>query len=563
MSALLSVEAAIRELKQPKLAETSLTFLEVRSGYRPGWSLASSFVVQLGVIALVSFVALIPTRITSASRLQFVSTIDLIAPNRVVYLPSIGGGSEGNRAGAHGNARESSATPVRSSKGFSYPGQQAIVSDPPQAFNPTQTLLQPALKNAPALQDFVPLPDVVEMTNAGPDPSPARIIVKPSKARVAVVDPVAPSMRMQAPKLTLPIATTSAIPTLSVADPPTLPEAEKPQPPPVVEFSQVPMRGPDARNLLSLSAVPAPPDLPAKFPAAEARGRFAISPDPIAPVSQPGPGAGAVKSSADNAGIGTVNDSLAADAASMKAAAAGSAAGGSGKGPGNIAANGTGNGNGSGDGGSGISIGRGSGAGVGIGGGTGPSSASGSGSGNGGGSGSFAGITIQGGRYSGGSGANLHPTLAQRTAYGMTIISTATSGGGLADFGVFSNEKVYTVFMDMRENADERVPAWTLQYAPVSRSGNTFRGAVVAPSPLIRPRPQLPTPLLHKYAHAVVVISALLGTAGHLEEISVKQTPDAQLIPAILAALNNWSFQPAEVDGKAVPIKVLLGIPLQ
>jgi hypothetical protein len=145
----------------------------------------------------------------------------------------------------------------------------------------------------------------------------------------------------------------------------------------------------------------------------------------------------------------------------------------------------------------------------------------------------------------------------------MTIISTATSGGGLADFGVFSDEKVYTVFMDMRENAEERVPAWTLQYAPLSRSGGAFRGAVVAPSPLIRPRPQLPTPLLHKYAHAVIVISALLGTAGHLEEISVKQTPDAQLIPAILTALNNWSFQPAEVDGKAIPIKILLGIPLQ
>jgi hypothetical protein len=146
----------------------------------------------------------------------------------------------------------------------------------------------------------------------------------------------------------------------------------------------------------------------------------------------------------------------------------------------------------------------------------------------------------------------------------MTIVSTASSGGGLADFGVFSNEKVYTVFMDMRETGEEHVAAWTLQYAAVSSAEDHVKqGVVVAPSPLIRPRPQLPTPLLHKYPHAVVVLSALLGSTGHLEEISVKQTPDAQLIPAILAALNNWSFQPAEVDGQPVPIKILLGIPLQ
>jgi hypothetical protein len=47
-----------------------------------------------------------------------------------------------------------------------------------------------------------------------------------------------------------------------------------------------------------------------------------------------------------------------------------------------------------------------------------------------------------------------------------------------------------------------------------------------------------------------------------LEDISVKQTPDAKLVPAILAALSNWYFRPAEVDGQPVAIKILLGIPL-
>ena len=43
-------------------------------------------------------------------------------------------------------------------------------------------------------------------------------------------------------------------------------------------------------------------------------------------------------------------------------------------------------------------------------------------------------------------------------AYGMTIASTAESGGGLPDLGVFAKEKVYTVFLDMRVNSGSYVP---------------------------------------------------------------------------------------------------------
>ena len=562
MTTVLDVEAAVRELKKPRIAEKSLTFLEVRSGYRPGWSLASSFVLQAGVVVLITFLALVPPRIGRPSHLQFVNVIDFSSPDRVVFLPSVGGGSEGNRAGSPGKPGGSPIPPVHSSEGFSYPGAQAMVSDPPQAFNPTQTLLQPATKALPALREFVPLPNVVEMASAAPESVPARIVVKPS-SHAAIADAVAPEVQLQAPKLTLPVTATGKMPSLAVQEAPAPPKAvEKPVAPPAVELSEVPRIGRDSKNLLSLSAIPAPPDLPIKFPSAEARGHFAVAPDPVALVSQPGPGAERGGVISESAGIGKSNDNGAADAVSTTAALAASTPGRVGSGIGSSTASGSTKGGGSGDGGTGVVIGRGSAGGVGIGSGSSGSSASGAGGGGGGGSGTFAGITIQGGRYSGGTGANLHPTLAPRTAYGMTIVSTASSGGGLADFGVFSNEKVYTVFMDMRETGEEHVPAWTLQYAAVSSDGVPKGGEVVAPSPLIRPRPQLPTPLLHKYPHSVVVISALLGTTGYLEDISVKQTPDVKLVPAILAALRNWYFRPAERDGQPVAIKILFGIPL-
>ena len=47
----------------------------------------------------------------------------------------------------------------------------------------------------------------------------------------------------------------------------------------------------------------------------------------------------------------------------------------------------------------------------------------------------------------------------------MTIVSTAASGGGLPDLGVFEREKVYTVYLDMKANDEDPAASWILQYA--------------------------------------------------------------------------------------------------
>ena len=60
----------------------------------------------------------------------------------------------------------------------------------------------------------------------------------------------------------------------------------------------------------------------------------------------------------------------------------------------------------------------------------------------------------------------IHSKLTPRnqTSYEMTG-TPASSGGGLSDFGVFQNQKVYTVYLDMRATDDDAAPSWTLQYA--------------------------------------------------------------------------------------------------
>jgi Lhr-like helicase len=145
----------------------------------------------------------------------------------------------------------------------------------------------------------------------------------------------------------------------------------------------------------------------------------------------------------------------------------------------------------------------------------------------------------------------------------MTITSTANSGGGLPDFGVFQNQKVYTVYLDMRSNDEDRIPSWTLEYAPLPAEGaERVGGTPTPPYATLKELPELTPELAVKYAHKLIIASAILNVAGRLEQISVKQSPDPEVIATLLEALNNWTFEPSQIDGKPIALKILLGIRL-
>src|SRR5262249_7409597 len=146
------------------------------------------------------------------------------------------------------------------------------------------------------------------------------------------------------------------------------------------------------------------------------------------------------------------------------------------------------------------------------------------------------------------------------TAYGMTVVSNAGSGGGLPDLGVFANEQVYTVYLDMKNKNGGVAPSWTLQYALVPATQNPT--GLIPPFPMVRQMPDLPIELVRKYIRRLVVVYAIIDNQGKLQQVAVKDTPDPQFNPLVLAALAKWTFRPAEVDNRPVSVKVLLGIPL-
>jgi hypothetical protein len=146
----------------------------------------------------------------------------------------------------------------------------------------------------------------------------------------------------------------------------------------------------------------------------------------------------------------------------------------------------------------------------------------------------------------------------------MTVVSTASSGGGLEDFGVFDKERVFTVYVPMKRTPDAEDPTWTLQYSLLNDDSASIEAGqqVVAPSAVMREWPQVPADLEKKYAQRQVVIYAVVDKDGKVAHIAVKQTPDPRVSDAIVEALSKWVFRPAQLNGQPVAVKVLLGIPL-
>jgi hypothetical protein len=552
-----------------RLAAPPLTYREVQQGHHPGRGLGLSILFHLSVFLLII-----------SGRSLFVYAPRMVAERAwqptdsasvVLYLPVLGGGSEGGGhvgGGSSNTAKASSGLRSRSRRGFAYPGPQPMASSPPRATLGIQTILQPALVSPPLLKRDLPLPNIVRPA-APPVTAAAQdaIVVKGGKLTL----PPNPDPPVAAPKITLPAAQSSAITDLVMVKP-TLPEKPTPANAPLPSDVSV---MPDVRRhqegLLVLNAIPPPPGLHPNLPRAEARGLFAVAPAEATVIADPAAGAKAGEASSPAAGTGTRADIAKGDALAEPATGgneSGRVAGGSGSG--NGGRYGSGHGSGLNPAGTGVNTGRGTGSEPGIGEGSGGSRGSGAGAGSAPGTGGFPGIGIQGGRYGNDTASGLHPSVAprQQTSYNLTIVSTASSGGGLPDLGVFHNEKVYTVYLDMKADDEDPAPAWTLQYAILQPSLNPaetstkIQGTPTPPYAMLKEIPEFAPDVLRKYAHKLIIACAVMTAAGNLEQITVQQNPDTQLALPLVEALSHWMFHPAQIEGKPIPLKILLGIRL-
>lgn len=593
------------------------TFATFKFGYVPARGLLySSIGHELALLALF----LVFTYGLPALRPQKL----LVQPNsqdHLVYLPEIGGGSEGQKSPASSQSapQSPSAAPARASKGFAYPAPQAILSDPPNPTNAFQTVQRPLLVHPEPIRKLVPLPNIVQYAETrlpadliapkaavpklSQTPKPIRVkqdslTHRDAKFKVPVADAPQLLAKTEMPKLP---AAEEPLPEAPKTEPQPkqedqLREVEKPSPKPMkvtaekraekpekemappspAQVARMEMHGKAKEPLLTLSPMPLPQGANVKIPDGEARGRFALAPGGTlnpntlnpgkvkGPIStSPGTGqdsqtaANAATETASATGVGDGHNRTPGGGSSNASKSTGTGAGGNATDNPNVnGAGGTGNGHGRGAEGKGAGKSGKQGTGTG------------SGAGSGSGTGSFPGITIQGGEDSTEAAKNNPPafTIEPQSSYGMTVVSTASSGGGLEDFGVFADERIFTVYIPMKRSPEDEDPTWTLQYGLLNSDASMSASSdqqVQAPSPVMRDWPQIPPVLEKKYANRQVVIYAVVDKEGKVSQVAVKKTPDARVSAPIAQALAKWIFRPAQFNGQPTAVKVLIGIPLQ
>jgi hypothetical protein len=470
-----------------------------------------------------------------------------------------GSGAPKGESNKVGKSSAPTAAP-QTAPGVVYKGEQLIVSNPPHPDNFVQTIRQPDLVTPPKLPRPLPFPPMIQMAPAIALPTAAMPQLPtitdhrtaPRSPDVLTIHPPAPQLAVETPKLVLPPLESGPAVTIESPAAKAVPPAAVPQ-----HGNSTSAGGSDARTILVIDAVEVPSRAVLSVPPGELYGAFTVAPGPVpssggktAPGAMGGStGSGAGLSMGNGTGSGLGSDATGTGVGRGEAGTGTYAGVGHGTGS---AGNGNGNGNGTGKG-------NGSGNANGIG--------SGHGNGTGDGSSPFSDIVIQGGSGSGSRNIALAPSAPstnKQGSYGITIVANGASGGGFKDFGVFQNEAAYTVYIDMTD-AGTRAN-WTLQYAldthPAGAAANRSRSLLVPPYATSRLLPHFSPEAANRNHGSVIVVFGVINSHGNFEGLRIMQSPDPGFNKLLLDCLAKWAFRPAQMDGTAVPVKVLLGVPV-
>ncbi len=507
---------------------------------------------------------------------------DIIADNKeepLVFprLPGISSRGSGGAPGGHPAAIASSVPPLKTANlrpepspakpvlpdlpKTIYTGPQVIISNPPDANNVVQTVRRPDIPDPPKLDFPVRLQPMVVLP-------PPRILTKtPPRLQKQAPQPAAPEpivpMVATVENPALPVLASQAVRVEAAPAPPKKEERVELAPNDVPPSRATDPNSTAKKAVVVVNAVPVPPDSRIAVPDAENAGSFAVMPRHVeSSLASGAPVAGNTPNGSTNsAGHGSAAGTSTGGGPDPNAIGSGQTSG-SGTGPGTSASpgsgtgtgtqfdSGTGNGTGSGPGAGSDPAGRGNGSGAGIG--TGPGKAPGAGSGPTGNSG-VPGLTIIGGS-AGRGGSRLGAMPQPRTGYGITIISGGSSGGASRDVGIFSrNETVYTVYISMADAGGG--PSWSMQYASAS-AGSV---GILAPAVAQKKVPAIMAQSEGVAPSSPVQIAGMIDETGKPQSLRSIRGADAASAAAI-RALEQWHFEPAQLEGKPVALKVLIGV---
>jgi len=169
----------------------------------------------------------------------------------------------------------------------------------------------------------------------------------------------------------------------------------------------------------------------------------------------------------------------------------------------------------------------------------------------------LAGISISGG-VAARTGRAPATNSSPRGSYALTIISGGNNGGAIRDLGVFARaDTVYTIYIPMIEvggGAD-----WPMQYALMGPAQNSLPNALLTPPVVLKKRPATLAATYLKANLGPAFITGMIDESGKLKDLRAVRIMDAKAQAAI-RSLEQWEFQPAQLAGKPVPSKILIGV---
>ena len=432
-------------------------------------------------------------------------------------------GSVGSAAPAP-QTRSSAAVNPRPAK-HDYAGPQEIISDFPNATNRVQTIRRPDLVSPPELKFPLRLQSVVIL----PAPAAPRFAVRRTEVQVPI-----PEATVAIPKLV-------SVPQLVSEEPAaTVKPAVQPT---VVNTPVVELQTKSRKAVIVVNAVNVAPAPSVQIPDAQLSGSFVVGPS-LGKAAPEKLSAGGDGKSAETA---PGKNSMAASQP-YKESGAGAAIN-NGTGTSGSPSVGAANGNSAGTG-TGITPGKGTGSGGTSFPGNGNSGLSGRGPGSSGG-----GISISGGSSGRNAGIGSR-TVPMNRSYGITIIAGGSSGGAGRDMGVFDrSETVFSVAIPMSDAGGG--PDWPMQYS-LKNHAQSSSGMLVPPFAQKKVAATLARSL-HAGEQGPVFVTGTIDETGKLQSLRPIRAQDARTQPAI-RALQQWEFLPAQLDGRPVASKVLIGV---
>jgi hypothetical protein len=506
-----------------KLIKPPALKLLPRRTYTKGMLLSGAF-HAVAISALVWLPLLFPSPVViDAYDHKNTEVASAYEPLMLPSLPQITAGDSGGTGSAgpapRTRSRAAAKIPLREPD---FAGPQEIISDFPNAVNRVQTIRRPDLVAPPELKFPLRLQSVVLL------PAPAAPRFSPQRTEVQVPIPEATVALPQLVSVPQPVATPAEPASSKAALQPTAVNS------PVVELQAT-----TRKSIIVVNAVSVAPDPAAQIPDAQLTGNFVV-----------GPSLGRVvleKSSPVGDGHSAENNGTAVSQPYKGGSAGADIATGGGDGSGHSSSAGNGNIAGT---GTGIAPVAGPGSGIGApvrgnSGVTGRGTAGSSGAG---------GISISGGSpgRNGGLGSRSVP---MSRSYGITIISGGSSGGAGRDMGVFDrSETVFSVAIPMGDAGGG--PDWPMQYALLNHGG-LGAGLLVPPFAQKKVAATMPRTQLAA-GQGPVFVSGVIDETGTLQSLRSIRA-DARSQPAI-QALQQWQFLPAQLDGRPVASKVLIGV---